>query len=460
MAAAGAAGVAAGGPSEMALASAGTDLGARPRYGREAAPGGPDGPGSGEYVPGHGSGYAGDDGPRKRRLVPLVGAIAAVALIGAAAAVALSGGEDDPDDTGSETTSDTSADTTTAPTPTTEAPVLPSILTAVSTVTVGRSAAGDPANVEGFTFDDEGNLWAAAQEGGFLAEVTDPEGAAEADQIVLTNAEGESARPVTAVNADGSIWAALRRDGSVARVDPESREEILRVDTAESPVFLFAADDGSVYGVAEGPSGDEDNTGYVFHITPDNSLAHEIPLDSPRTLVVDGGDVWVTYGGSLLQRFDADLNTVGGPITVGDGRLGEPSRDTVWSDAVTVAEDGSVWTANRAEGTVSRVDPDAGAVTHTFTVGGEPTDIEMDGGRMWIVDTGDSSAGNREAAGYLSAYDVSGAADLALGTELPEPMVAEVGIRPLDMYIVDSDTIWVSLAHEADNNLVRVDATA
>ncbi|HKH04603.1 MAG TPA: Hsp70 family protein, partial [Acidimicrobiales bacterium] len=128
MAAAGAAGVAAGGPSEMALASAGTDLGARPRYGREATPGGPGGPGSGEYVPGHASGYAGDDGPRKRRLVPLVGAIAAVGLIGAAAAVALSGG-DDPEDTGSETTSDTSADTTGDTTPTTAPPVqLPSAL--------------------------------------------------------------------------------------------------------------------------------------------------------------------------------------------------------------------------------------------------------------------------------------------------------------------------------------------
>jgi streptogramin lyase len=446
MAAAGAAGVAAGGPSEMALASGGTDLGARPRYGREATPSGPSGPGSGEYVPGHASGYAGDDGPRKRRLVPLVGAIAAVGLIGAAAAVALSGG-DDPEDTGSETTSDTTA----APSPTTE----PTAETLPTTLSIGaerRVFDGSSANVEGFTFDDEGNLWAAAQQGGFVSEVTAPSDEATYETIPFTNDAGENAKPVTAVNSGGYIWAALRTDSAVARIDPTTHEPV-SVPAPERPVFLYAAEDGYIYGISEGPQGDEDPTGTMFKLDPTGgddgtgAVVAEVSLDSPRTLVVDGDNLWVTYGGSLVRNFDTNLSPVGVEITVGNG------SESILSDAVTVDDEGYVWTANRNEATVSRIDPESESVTGTFDVGGEPSDIEFDGARMWIVDTGDA-----EIPGHLKLFDASDAAN----GNVPLVTSIEVGLRPLDMYISDavSDGVWVSVTQERDFSMVRVDATA
>ena len=45
---------------------------------------------------------------------------------------------------------------------------------------------------------------------------------------------------------------------------------------------------------------------------------------------------------------------------------------------------GSVWVANSGDGTVSRVDPASGRVTHTIPVGASPQDVVVAAGRVWV----------------------------------------------------------------------------
>jgi YVTN family beta-propeller protein len=52
--------------------------------------------------------------------------------------------------------------------------------------------------------------------------------------------------------------------------------------------------------------------------------------------------------------------------------------------AIAVGADG-IWVANRADGTVSRIDPGRNAVDKTIRVGAEPIDLVAGLGAVWVV---------------------------------------------------------------------------
>lgn len=52
---------------------------------------------------------------------------------------------------------------------------------------------------------------------------------------------------------------------------------------------------------------------------------------------------------------------------------------------------GSVWVANHADGTISRVDPASGQVTATITVGGGPGGVATGPDAVWVANFGDGS---------------------------------------------------------------------
>ena len=45
---------------------------------------------------------------------------------------------------------------------------------------------------------------------------------------------------------------------------------------------------------------------------------------------------------------------------------------------------GSVWVANAADGTVSRIDPETNEVVKTITVGNAPAGIAVVDGSVWV----------------------------------------------------------------------------
>jgi YVTN family beta-propeller protein len=80
----------------------------------------------------------------------------------------------------------------------------------------------------------------------------------------------------------------------------------------------------------------------------------------------------------VATRSSPSIPATGRPpqrIEVGDA----PTAIAVGADAV--------WVANRADGTLSRIDPRRNAVDKTIQVGAEPLDLVAGVGAVWVVRT-------------------------------------------------------------------------
>jgi YVTN family beta-propeller protein len=110
-------------------------------------------------------------------------------------------------------------------------------------------------------------------------------------------------------------------------------------------------------------------------------LAHvPLPFLSATTqapIAFGGGSAWVAdEGGNAVWRIDARSDTVIATLAVGS----HPAGIAVGA--------GAVWVAN-ADGTMSRIDPNAGQglgrVVRTIRVGGTPSSIGIGGGLVWVT---------------------------------------------------------------------------
>ena len=112
------------------------------------------------------------------------------------------------------------------------------------------------------------------------------------------------------------------------------------------------------------------------------SLLAHVPLPfltntTQAPIAFGGGSAWVAdEGGNAVWRIDARTNTVIATLAVG----GHPTGIAVGA--------GAVWVAN-ADGTMSRIDPNAGQglgrVVRTIRVGGTPSSIGIGGGLVWVT---------------------------------------------------------------------------
>jgi YVTN family beta-propeller protein len=112
------------------------------------------------------------------------------------------------------------------------------------------------------------------------------------------------------------------------------------------------------------------------------SLLAHVPLpfltnSTQAPIAFGGGSAWVAdEGGNAVWRIDARTNTVIATLAVGS----HPTGIAVGA--------GAVWVAN-ADGTMSRIDPNAGQglgrVVRTIRVGGTPSSIGIGGGLVWVT---------------------------------------------------------------------------
>jgi DNA-binding beta-propeller fold protein YncE len=205
---------------------------------------------------------------------------------------------------------------------------------------------------------------------------------------------------------------------------------------------LVASDD-AVYGLTNGP-GDDGLDARLFRLDADAEAGEapiEVPVERPHSLAIRGDLVWALQGDRSLQAYDLDLEPVGDPIDVGD----EP--DAGLGGAVTLGDDGYLWTANRGDGTISRVDPDSGSV-QTFPVGGSPSDIDVADGRVWVVDTDEDGPDGEADTGRVLVFDPS---TEAIAAEVP------AGVRPLEL-VLTPEGAWVSRIND-QVGLARIDIT-
>jgi len=219
--------------------------------------------------------------------------------------------------------------------------------------------------------------------------------------------------PNAAAVGAGSVWVANQRDGTVSRVDADTRQ-IRTIEVGGDPSAL-AFGGGSVWVASAERRG-------VSQIDPaTNKVLRTIEVgNSPNGVALAFGAVWVaTEVDGTVTRIDLERGrpmkaiAVGASptaITAGAGALwvaSEASGSVVRIDpesaravnAINVGNGpaavafgkGAVWVANRQDGTVSRIDARKNAVTETLPVGAEPTAIAAGEGAVWVANRGEGT---------------------------------------------------------------------
>jgi DNA-binding SARP family transcriptional activator/ABC-type branched-subunit amino acid transport system substrate-binding protein len=193
-----------------------------------------------------------------------------------------------------------------------------------------------------------------------------------------------------------ALWA-VTPDFGLARIDAAS-SEVTAVMRA-FPVQAVATGTGGVW--ALGLDGSvarlDEETGQIVVRT-------RVPATSVAAIAVGKDAVWVTSpSDGTLWRVLAEPHPRVGSIDVGAG-----AGDVA-------AGDGSVWVANPLSGTLTQVATESSAVIRTVPLGGVPRSLAVDGGRVWV------SLSNLDVRSTLRDSAVDGVRSLPLTS--CEPLV-------------------------------------
>ncbi len=215
-----------------------------------------------------------------------------------------------------------------------------------------------------------GSVWATSATDGTLSRI-DPE----TRRVVGAPLHLEKGVAGVATG-NGSVWIASSRRGEVLQVDPDTEEVIARIDVGGRPgAIVFGG--GRVW-VAD----DEAGGVTAINAAGGRVFARDIPPPvAPLRLAIGAGAVWVSSASTgAVRRIDLTTATAGPPIPVGRGPAG-----------ITVGG-GLVWVANSRSNSVSRVD----SATRTLVglpiaVGNRPGGIDAGTESVWVANSADDT---------------------------------------------------------------------
>jgi YVTN family beta-propeller protein len=187
-------------------------------------------------------------------------------------------------------------------------------------------------------------------------------------------------RPVALTTAAGSLWVANLDDRTVTRVNATSRRVLRTISIPAAPSALAVTKSGVWV---------SDGAGDVARIDPSyDRLAFSQRLASassgfygtlaPRPLLTAFGSLWIVDPDGYVSRVD--------PSSARRTR----SVDTGDDPAAIAAGAGSIWVANRSDGTVTRIDPETLLAT-TIPVGHGPDAIAVNAAGAWVANGGDNT---------------------------------------------------------------------
>jgi YVTN family beta-propeller protein len=250
------------------------------------------------------------------------------------------------------------------------------------------------------------------------------------------------------------VWVISQQDKTVTRIDAKTRMALRTIAVGAPPVDVTVGKD-AVWVLVSAQRSLAGGPARIVRIDPAlNDVLLTIPLglgslgygSGPgQSLAAAGGTVWVInpYPRPALSRIDADTNTVKttfglatpsyGPNTgtaggvlgasglaVGEGavwvgsdvgvsRIGPRSNSVaatirlgVTPPAALAVGEGAVWVGARpifrccppetvGSGTLTRIDPATNLVETTIPIGGQPVDVAVGEGSVWIADPGTRS---------------------------------------------------------------------
>jgi DNA-binding beta-propeller fold protein YncE len=260
-------------------------------------------------------------------------------------------------------------------------------------------------------------LWVTSAADGTLSRI-DPETREVVDSVRI-------GRGISGVAVgEGSVWVTRPRTGDVLRLDPtdSSGQPPERVEVGGRPGAIVVA--GGRVWVA-----DEDGAG----VTAINAQGARVfrrgiaPQAAPLRLAAGAGGLWVSSASTgTIRRVDLGDAVAGPAIAVGRG----PSGITVGG--------GIVWVANSRGGTVTRVDP----ATHTLlgdpiAVGDRPGGIDAGTDAVWVASAGGDS---------ITRIAIQG------GEPIGDPVT--VGSAP-GAIAVGREAVWV--ANNGDGTVTRIE---
>ncbi len=226
---------------------------------------------------------------------------------------------------------------------------------------------------------------------------------------------GVPVKPTTGANA---VWVVNSGDGTVSRIDPQTRS----VRTFSTGALVSGS------GIAVGPESAwvTNGDGTVSRINPRSAevlRTIRLPGGSDKTgagwIAASPSDVWAAGGtraGGLAWRIDPHTNKVTRTVPLAYGDRGVAiAGDSVWlrDDSGLVRLDrrngrleerlalssrgccepgglaagaGSVWVADHGRGVVWRVDSGTGRIVGTVPVRGKPGGVAVGAGAVWVAD--------------------------------------------------------------------------
>ena len=204
--------------------------------------------------------------------------------------------------------------------------------------------------------------------------------------------------------------------------------------------------------------------------TPPDKRDVSVELGAPDALIRDDlavgeGAVWVILGDGLY-RVDPGL-------TRPARRVFAPGRGDLLGGVAAGA--GAVWVINATRGTLSRLEPRSGSVTHVVPVGDSPNGVAVNDDAVWVTSarrsqvlkvsaTGErvletirlGAAGSAIAVGAGSAWVAVASRDAVARIDIRSSRVEwiPVGARPTGLSITD-DATWV--ANSGSKTVSRID---
>ena len=229
--------------------------------------------------------------------------------------------------------------------------------------------------------------------------------------------EDTDGTPTALAAGAGALWATDSAHDRVLRLDPSGHRTIDRIQVERSPSAIVATSEG-VWVANTG-------SGTLSEISPGSGtvVATVRVGDAPVAVAAGGGAIWVADANDgTVRRIDPRRAVVAATI-----QLGQSLTDIA-------ASDDAVWVTSASAGLLIRLDIRANRPVRTSAVGNGPGAIALAGGAVWVANPPDDT---------VSRVDPETGAVRKLNVAAPGALVASDG------------ALWVARTQALD--LVEID---
>jgi streptogramin lyase/predicted Ser/Thr protein kinase len=243
------------------------------------------------------------------------------------------------------------------------------------------------------------------------------------DDIAISEPIAIGEGPLRLAAGDGAVWVTSAPEGTLSRIDPDSREVDFSLRVGEG-ISGVAVGEGAVW--VSSP-----RDGSVLRVDPDERLTTRIPVGGrPGAIVVGGGRVWVADdAGSGVTA----INATGGRVFKrGIVPHAMPLRLAVGA--------GGLWVSSASTGAIRRIDLGSAVAGAPISVGRGPAGITVGGGVVWVAN---------------SRADTVTRVDPATRALLGEPIAVGTGPGGID---AGTDTVWVANSGDGTVNRIEIES--